>query len=78
MSRTKNIDAPAVYDLFKVLVEYKRRNQGATPSLDELAEMTGSSKSGTRHRLRLLQEDTAIVINGYKDIRINGGFWEMD
>jgi hypothetical protein len=78
MARKTDYDRKKLKDTFKYIVDYKRAHEGASPSLDDIASETGQSKSGAHYNLRVLEADTAISIKGTRDIRVNGGKWEME
>ncbi len=73
--RKRNYD-----DALAFIIDYKRSNDGASPTVREIASHLGiKSTSHTRHILMRLEEDGKIIL-GYaeaRNIRIPGGRWDI-
>ena len=78
MTRNKDTQHPKMFEIFNYLVDYKQKNDGCAPSTAEIKRACNiSSTSQVRHYIRMLEADTAIQVRGTRNIRVNGGSWEM-
>jgi hypothetical protein len=66
--------------VFRFIVEYKRRNDGIAPTLDEIAQGTGSWIGRIERILQWLEED-GLISRPYELTRyivVNGGKWTYE
>lgn len=68
--------------VFRFIVDYKRENDGISPSIEEIMATCGiSSKSACQYILKGLQRDGRIILGApraTRNIRIPGGRWTID
>lgn len=63
--------------VFQCLVQYKRDHDGLTPSVKELAELSGLHPSSVKYHLLQLEIEGRIRITGRRAIEVVGGVWNL-
>ncbi len=73
--RKRNYD-----DVLAYIIDYKRQNDGASPTVREIAKHLGIKSTGyTRHILNCLEAEGKIILGyaEFRNIRIPGGRWDL-
>jgi predicted ArsR family transcriptional regulator len=63
-------------DVYKFLIDYKRRHDGAAPSMQEIADALITHYSTVRYHMLVLEREGRIHILGRRAIEIAGGEWK--
>lgn len=72
MTDDGDITRQLIYDF---IVQYKRDNDGLSPTFDEIAEACYISRAGVKYHLPIMQNQGILRVTGRRGITISGGAW---